>query len=544
MVDTADILVEIGTEELPPKALYRLAQAFHHLLADELLPEAGLGAAASRWYCSPRRLAMFIEQAPLKQGDREEERLGPKVEAAFDCHGQPTKAAAGFARSCNVEVEALERRETPRGERLAYRRSIAGRSTREILPELVTAALKRLPIPRQMRWNASEMQFVRPVHWVVLLLGEAVVEADILGVQTGRMTRGHRFHHPEPLEIVMPSAYAAVLREQGQVFVERGETRPLMAEIERGVSLTAAEAGGEAELDRALLEEVSALVEWPVALAGHFEPRFLELPDEVLVATLAGQQRYFPIRDPEGRLLPAFIVVSNIESRSPDTVRRGNERVIAPRLADAMFFWNTDRKTPLAVRRSELDRVIFQEDLGSLGDKTRRVAALAAAVAPPIGVERDSAHRAAELAKCDLVTLMVGEFPELQGAMGAYYARHDGEPAEVATAIREHYLPRFAGDRRRASAGDRRSARYAHGLVRHRRAADRRQGPVRAQTRRARPVAHHHRRRTGTRSGRLYSFRRRRIQNGGRRSREPGRGRVSLSHGAPARLLSGAGYPR
>jgi glycyl-tRNA synthetase beta chain len=363
------------------------------------------------------------------------------VNAAFDAEGLPTRAAQAFAASCKASVEELQRREEGKGTFLYYVGTKQGASAMELLPGLVQSALDALPIPRRMRWGAGEAQFVRPVHWVAMLYGKEVVPASLLDIQAANLTRGHRFHAPKPLRLSSPGVYERALRERGYVIADFDARRSLVRER---VAAVAAGLGGRALTSDALLDEVTALVEWPVPLAGRFEERFLSLPREVLISTLEDHQRYFPVEGADGRLLPCFIAVANIESRDPDRVVEGNQRVVRPRLADAAFFWEQDRKSPLAARIEGLAKVTFQAKLGSLGDKARRVAGLAVEIAPANLAAR--ARRAAELCKCDLLTAMVGEFPELQGIMGTYYALADGEDTEVAGAIREHYQPRGAGD--------------------------------------------------------------------------------------------------
>jgi glycyl-tRNA synthetase beta chain len=438
-----DFLVEIGTEELPPKALRLLEQAFAGDLAAGLA-KAGLKHGELQSFATPRRLAVLVRRLAARQPDQKIERRGPPVNAAFDAEGLPTRAAQAFAASCKAAVEDLQHREEGKGTFLHYVGVRAGAPAVELLPGLVQSALDALPIPRRMRWGAGEAQFVRPVHWIVMLYGKEVVPARLLDTPAGNLTRGHRFHAPRPLRLSSPSAYERTLRERGHVVAGFQARRAL---IQEGVAAVAAGLGGRALLRDALLDEVTALVEWPVPLAGRFEERFLSLPREVLISTLEDHQRYFPVEDAGGRLLPCFVTVANIDSRDPAKVIEGNQRVVRPRLADAAFFWEQDRGSPLAARAEALAKVTFQSKLGSLGDKARRIERLAAEIAragnPKLAMR---ARRAAELCKCDLLTAMVGEFPELQGIMGTYYALADGEDPEVAAAIREHYLPRGAGD--------------------------------------------------------------------------------------------------
>jgi glycyl-tRNA synthetase beta chain len=437
-----DFLLEIGTEELPPRSLHALQQALVTALAAGLA-KADLAHGELVGFATPRRLAVWVKRLAAQQPEQHLKRRGPPVSAAFDAAGQPTRAALAFAQSCGTSLEALQRLDEGKGTFLFFLGTKAGERAVVLLPGLVQAALDALPIARRMHWGAGNALFVRPVHWVVMLYGRDVVPATLLDTPAGHLTRGHRFHAPRPIRIASPGSYERTLRERGHVLADFAGRRE---RIRSQVTAAAAEAQGRALISEALLQEVTALVEWPVALTGRFEERFLSLPREVLISTLEDHQRYFPVEDAQGGLLPAFIAVSNIQSREPATVRAGNERVVRARLADAAFFWEQDRRQPLAARSAGLDAVTFQAKLGSLGDKTRRVGALAAEIAVAAGGSREHAVRAAHLCKCDLLTAMVGEFPELQGIMGTYYAQADGEPHEVAAAIREHYLPRAAGD--------------------------------------------------------------------------------------------------
>lgn len=447
MASAADFLVEIGTEELPPRALPVLEAAFRaQILAG--LGEAGLAFAGAESFATPRRLALLVRGLQLAQPDRPMEKRGPPLSAAFDGAGAPTRAATAFAAGCGVPVDRLERLETPKGSWLVYRGVEAGQPAAALLPGIVDRALTALPIPRRMRWGEGSVEFVRPVHWLVLMLGNQVIPATLLGQAAGNETRGHRFHGPGRIVLTAPAAYADTLEREGRVIpgfaARRERIRELTAEAAR-------QAGGEAILEPALLDEVTALVEWPVPLAGQFSPDFLRLPEEVLIATLQGHQRYFPVRDAGGRLLPLFITVANLASRDPEQVRRGNERVILPRLTDAAFFWEQDRRTSLADRLPQLATVVYQHGLGSLADRSRRVGQIGAELARVLDCGVAEVERAAALAKADLLTQMVGEFPELQGRVGRHYALHDGESPAVAAAIEEQYLPRQAGDRLPAS---------------------------------------------------------------------------------------------
>ncbi len=442
MSATANLLVEIGTEELPPKALPALIEAF----------AAGMAAALERQrltftsiepFGTPRRLALIVNDLPLLQPSLTVERKGPPVKIAFGESGEPLPAAEAFAAKCGVAVEALERVATEKGEWLSHRAEEPGQKTAELLVDVVTAALAALPTPRPMRWGAGDMDFVRPVHWAVLLHGEELVDGQLLGVSTARHTRGHRFMAPDEIEIRSAEEYAARLEDEGRVIASFAERR---ARIEEGVHAAAAAIGGQAVATDALFDEVTALVEWPVPITGHFDDVFLTLPREVISSVLTSHQRYFPVEDDNAALLPAFITVANLESSDPEQVRKGNERVIRPRLADADFFWTTDTRTALSGRRDALAAVVYQKGLGTLADKTNRVATLARDIAESLDFDIALTERAASLLKSDLLTSMVGEFPELQGVMGSYYAHADGEPVEVVTAIGEHYRPRFAGD--------------------------------------------------------------------------------------------------
>ena len=436
-----DFLVEIGAEEMPPKSLVALGEAFRDGVVAGL-EAAGLSHGAALAYFTPRRLAVQVTKLLDRQPEQRIERRGPPVSAAFDAAGKPTRAATAFADSCGVKVDELTRLNDNKGEFLFCRTTRAGEQTAKLLPGIVQAALDQLPIARRMRWGAGTAQFVRPVHWVVMLHGDQVVPGEILGVPAGRMTRGHRFHARKPIALRSPGGYVAAL-EKAHVRVDFEARR---ARIRAGAVAAAEAERGEAVIDPAVLDEVTALTEWPVPLVGAFEPRFLELPPEVLIATMQDHQRYFPVRAKDGRLLPRFIAVANLESRDPPQVRAGNERVVRPRLADAAFFFAADRKSTLQSRRPALGAVTFQAQLGSYADKTARITALAGQIARVAGHDPATAQRAAEISKCDLLTAMVGEFPELQGVMGRYYAQHDGESAEVAAAIAEQYMPRFAGD--------------------------------------------------------------------------------------------------
>ena len=438
----ADMLVEIGTEELPPKALRGLMEAFGANL-ERAIDEARLGRGAVRAYASPRRLAVIVEDLDRSQEDRQVTQKGPPVSVAFDDAGNPQPAAIAFAKKNGLDVSDLGREKTDKGEWLVAETVEKGQNTAVILAGLVEKALSDLPIPRRMRWGAGDAEFVRPVHWIVLIHGSKVVDGSIMGLQTGNKSMGHRFHSKGPIAITKASEYLDKLKEKGHVVADFETRREI---VRKGVEAAAKKAKGEIVDAESLLDEVAALVEWPVPMLGSFDDKFLELPREVVISTLTGHQRYFPVADADGKLLPRFVTVANLESNDPKQVRDGNERVIRPRLADAAFFWDNDRRTALASRQEALRDVVYQRGLGSLRDKSQRTASLATWIAGKLDIDAAAVERAALLSKCDLVTGMVGEFPDLQGTMGSYYALSDGEPEAVAAAIGEHYLPRFAGD--------------------------------------------------------------------------------------------------
>lgn len=434
------LLIELGVEELPPGAIDALSDALAAGIRRGLA-DAEVSHGEVLAYATPRRLAVQIASLADSQPDREVEKRGPALSAAFK-DGQPTRAAEGFARSCGVGVNELIHLETDKGTWLGYRERQRGEATTALLPGILQKAITALPVPKNMRWGASRVEFSRPVHWLVMLYGSDVVEAEALGLKAGRTTFGHRFHAPRAIELTQADGYLAVL-EQAWVLADRNQRRE---RIREQVLSEAEVQGATAVIDETLLVEVSGLVEWPVALAGSFDKRFLEVPAECLVSSMKANQKYFHLLDDEGRLKPLFITIANIDSTDPQRVIEGNEKVIRPRLADAAFFYDTDRKRPLDSRINELSGVVFQKQLGTLADKAHRSAAVAAFIAGRIEGDVAQARRAAELAKCDLVTEMVLEFPELQGIMGRYYAEHDGEPPEVAQALEEQYLPRFATD--------------------------------------------------------------------------------------------------
>ncbi len=437
-----DLLIEIGTEELPPKALKRLATAFAEQLHAGLVKK-DLNHGTYRWFATPRRLAVVVNDLVTEQEDRQIQRRGPALAAAYDKDGKPTKAAEGFARSCGVAVDELEQQETDKGSWLSYRATETGSACTDLLEEIIGTALGRLPIPKRMRWGSGDAEFVRPVHWVVVLFGEDTVACTVLDVQAGRSSYGHRFHHPQAIELSSPLEYSGKLEKEGKVIVDYEQRQK---RIREAVLSCAKEKGGTAVIDPALLEEVTALVEWPAIISGNFDKRFLELPNEVLIASMQEHQKYFPIKGDDGQLQACFITVANIDSSAPAEITKGNERVILPRLSDAAFFWQRDIAKSLVDYQAGLKEIVYQKKLGSLYDKSQRVMKIAAHLADELAVDRNKVQRAAALAKCDLLSHMVAEFPELQGTMGRYYALNDGEDVDVARALEEQYLPRFAGD--------------------------------------------------------------------------------------------------
>ena len=439
---TQNFLVEIGTEELPPKALKTLATSFADNVEAEL-NQAGLTFDKIEWFAAPRRLAVKVLNLATQQPSKEMEKRGPAVSAAFDAEGKPTKAAEGWARGCGITVEQAERIATDKGEWLIHRAKIEGQPTKNLLNDIVANALAKLPIPKPMRWADKTVQFIRPVHTVTMLLGDELIEGEILGVASARTIRGHRFLGEKEFEIQHADQYPQLLRDKGSVVADFNERK---AEILAKSQAKATALGGVADIEENLLEEVTSLVEYPNVLAAKFEERFLAVPAEALVYTMKGDQKYFPIYDKDGKLLPHFIFVSNINPEDPTAIIEGNEKVVRPRLTDAEFFFKTDLKQKLVDRLPRLETVLFQQQLGTLKDKTDRIEQLAGEIAKQIGADEAKAKRAGLLSKCDLMTNMVFEFTDTQGVMGMHYARHDGEDEEVAVALNEQYMPRFAGD--------------------------------------------------------------------------------------------------
>ncbi|URQ98637.1 glycine--tRNA ligase subunit beta [Pseudoalteromonas sp. SCSIO 43095] len=436
-----NLLVEIGTEELPPKSLRKLAEAFAANLTAEL-ESLELGHQGVSWYASPRRLGLQVKALEAKQQDKEVEKRGPATKAAFDAEGKPTKAAMGWARGCGIEVKDAQTLETDKGAWLLHIAKVAGQETKLLMADAISKALAKLPIPKPMRWGANKTQFIRPVHTVTILLGSELIEGEILGKQVSNQLQGHRFHHPEKISInhaddvfdVLKSAYVIADYEQRK------------AQIRAQIEGAAKAVNAVVAMDEDLLEEVTSLVEWPVTLTATFEEAFLDVPAEALIYTMKDDQKYFPLLDQNGKLLNKFLFVSNIESKDPSVVISGNEKVVRPRLADAQFFFETDKKKTLESRLESLDSVLFQKQLGTLKDKSQRISELAGYIAEQLGADKALAARAGLLSKTDLMTEMVMEFTDVQGVMGMHYARHDGEAEDVAVAQNEQYMPRFAGD--------------------------------------------------------------------------------------------------
>ncbi|GAB1658096.1 glycine--tRNA ligase subunit beta [Mannheimia haemolytica] len=439
---TQNFLAEIGTEELPPKALKKLATAFAENVENEL-NQAGLSFEKVEWFAAPRRLAVKVLSLAESQPSKEVEKRGPAVSAAFDAEGKPTKAAEGWAKGCGITVEQAERIATDKGEWLVHRAVIEGQPTKNLLVDIIAKSLANLPIPKTMRWGDKTEQFVRPVHTVTLLFGAELIEGGILGVKSGRTIRGHRFLGEREFQIENADQYPQLLKDRGSVVADFNERKALILakSQEKATAL-----GGVADIEEDLLDEVTSLVEYPNVLTAKFEERFLAVPAEALVYTMKGDQKYFPIYSKDGKLLPHFIFVSNINPEDPSKIIEGNEKVVRPRLTDAEFFFKTDLKQKLEDQLPRLETVLFQQQLGTLRDKTARIEALAGEIAKQIGADETKAKRAGLLSKCDLMTNMVFEFTDTQGVMGMHYARHDGEDEEVAVALNEQYMPRFAGD--------------------------------------------------------------------------------------------------
>lgn len=436
-----NLLIELGTEELPPKALRKLAESFLANFTEELT-KADLAFKSAVWYAAPRRLAINVTELALAQADKIVEKRGPAVSSAFDAEGKPTKAAEGWARGNGITVDQAERLVTDKGEWLVYNAKVEGVETKSLIAAMAQRALDKLPIPKPMRWGSSKTQFIRPVHTATMLLGSELIEGELLGIKSARNVRGHRFMGTG-FELDHADNYLTLLKEKGKVIADYESRKAL---IKADAEKAAAKIGGTADIEDDLLEEVTSLVEWPVVLTASFEEKFLSVPSEALVYTMKGDQKYFPVFDDAGKLLPNFIFVANIESRDPAQIIAGNEKVVRPRLADAEFFFNTDKKHTLESRLPSLETVLFQQQLGTLKDKVTRISALAAFIAEQTGANAVDAARAGLLSKTDLMTNMVMEFTDTQGTMGMHYARLDGETEAVALAMEEQYKPKFSGD--------------------------------------------------------------------------------------------------
>jgi glycyl-tRNA synthetase beta chain len=440
-----DFLVEIHTEELPPKSLLKLAEAFCQQIR-ERLQKAELTFEDIKFFATPRHLAVFVKDLAAAQPDQVIERRGPAKNAAFDAEGNPTPACAGFARSCGITPAELKTIKNAQGEWVGVIQNVPGKSIDEIMPALIEQVVLALPIPKRMRWGDNTVQFTRPIHSIMMLYGDRVIEGNILGYASQRMTRGHRFHAPDWYTILHAAEYESLLRDEAHIMADFEYRRSEILSTARAAVELAFQFKASVLIDHALLDEVTGLVEWPVALIGHFDQAFLDLPPEVLISSMQDHQRYFPIVDAIQKLLPHFVTISNIQSKNPERVIQGNERVLRARLSDAAFFYETDKKVSLTSRIETLKGIVFQAKLGSLYDKAERISKLAGLIARKMQANAEYASSAGMLAKADLTTNMVGEFPELQGIMGCYYAMNDHLPEEVAVAIREHYLPRFSGD--------------------------------------------------------------------------------------------------
>lgn len=441
MTEQHDLLFELGSEELPPKTLLTLSRALSDGIINGL-KEADLSYGEVKAYATPRRLAVLINDLSATQPDKLVEKRGPALKAAYDNEGNPSKAAVGFAQSCGTTFDQLEQLKTDKGEWLIFKQAVKGQTTVELIPEIIRKSIAGLPIAKRMRWGNSTAEFVRPVHWAVLMYGENMIDTEILGLKTGNQSRGHRFHAPAAITISKPQSYAQTLLEQGRIIADFAQRREV---IRNRANEAAAKVGGVAHIEADLLDEITSLNEYPVPVVGNFDTRFLALPKEVLITTMQSNQKYFPVVNADGGLLAHFITFSNLESTNPASIQRGNERVILPRFADAEFFWNQDRKHPLAERTLALADVVFQKELGTLADKTQRVIKLAETIANQLNADPKLAERAALLSKADLLTNMVSEFPNVQGTMGRYYALADGEHPEVAQAIEEQYFPKQSG---------------------------------------------------------------------------------------------------
>jgi len=439
---TDDLLIELGTEELPPKALKKLSAAFSNGIV-EGLKKAGFEISDVESFAAPRRLAVLIKDIAASQPDRDVERKGPSLKAAYDADGNPTKAVMGFAKSCGIDVDALQQQETDKGVWLVFKATEKGKALSDLIEDVINQSLSRLPIPKRMRWGSTDAEFVRPVHWLVLMHGEKIIDANILGLKSSDISFGHRFHAPGKITLQHANEYKQKLLTEGFVVADFEQRKQ---KIKQQVIDSVKPLAGQAVLDEDLLDEVTALNEWPVAVVGEFEKMFLDVPSEALIKTMQDNQKYFPVKDNDGNLKNYFITISNISSKSPEKVKAGNERVVRPRLADAKFFWEQDKKQSLDSFNAALEKVVFQKKLGTIAEKTHRVAKLSEIIALQLNANTEHVARAALLSKCDLMTDMVGEFASLQGIMGKRYAQVAGEAEEVALALDEQYKPRGAND--------------------------------------------------------------------------------------------------
>ncbi len=440
-MESHDLLFELGSEELPPKSLLKLSDSLKQGI-ESGLKKADLNYDSAQAYATPRRLAVIIKGLQSVQADKQVEKRGPAIKAAFDADNNPSKAALGFAKSCGVEIGDLGRLNTDKGEWLAFHQQVKGQTVKQLIPDIIRQSIHDLPIAKRMRWGNSDIEFVRPVHWCVLIFGEEVIETTILGLASGSETQGHRFHAPEKINITSPDHYQQTLETQGKVIADFQIRKE---KIEALAMQAASSVNGSAHIEPDLLDEVTALNEWPVPVIGHFDERFLALPGEVLITTMQNNQKYFPVKNDSDELLPHFITFSNIESSLPASIKEGNQRVILPRLADAEFFWNQDRKQTLSDRIPQLETIIFQKTLGTLADKTQRLEKISEQIAQQLSADVNQAKKAAQLAKTDLTTHMVNEFASLQGIMGRYYALADGETEAVAHALEQQYFPKQSG---------------------------------------------------------------------------------------------------
>jgi len=440
-MSTETLLIELGTEELPPKALKKLAVTFLEQIKWQL-DSAELAYEEIKWFATPRRMAVVVSQLVGRQADKIIDKRGPAVNVAFDIDGNASKAAIGWARSNGIDIGQAERLKTDKGEWLLHRATQAGKSVEDLIPEIVNTALTKLPIPKPMRWGSAKTQFIRPVHTLTLLYGSKVIIGETLGIFSDNKITGHRFHHNGLVTINHANDYQASLKK-AFVIADYDERQQLIFEQ---INKAAASINGKALIDTELLEEVTGLVEWPVTLVGSFDKSFLDIPAEPLIYSMKDHQKYFPVLGEDGQLINKFIFVANIESKDPQQVVFGNEKVIRPRLADAEFFFNTDKKHTLESRLMKLESVLFQKQLGSLKEKSERIAQLSEFIAVELNENKDDAYRAGLLSKTDLLTDMVLEFPQVQGTMGKYYARNDGESEAIAQALEDQYRPRYAGD--------------------------------------------------------------------------------------------------